>query len=57
MELSLSLQPAEYEVQNIEFIEEELMENHRMDGRYGPYREEGNANKYSLQTLKSVENQ
>ena len=61
MELSMSLKPAEFEVQNIEFIEEELLENYRIDSRYSIFQNEtGNSatgpNKYSMATLKNSEN-
>lgn len=60
MELSLSLKPAEVEVQNIEFIEEELMENHRSDNRFSSCQHDhgptiAGPNKYSMQTLKYEE--
>lgn len=60
MELSLSLKPAELEVQNIEYIEEELMENYRAENRFATYQNDHGSsvagpNKYSMQTLKNVE--
>jgi hypothetical protein len=56
VELSLSLQPAEFEVQNIEFIEEELLENQRVEDRYTVIQNESGKqfvvpNRYSIQTL------
>jgi len=56
VELSLSLEPAEFEVQNIEFIEEELLENQRAEDRYTVVQNEGGKQfvvptKYSIQTL------
>ena len=58
MELSLSLKPAEFEVQNIEFIEEELMENQRVDSRFAVFQSDHGdiipvPHKYSTMTLKN----
>ena len=51
MELSMSLKPAEFEVQNIEFIEEELLDNFRIDSRYSMNYENALSAPASAQTI------